>query len=549
MTIAKPPIDGSQGEPPERDVAVTGLESTREPAAPGHDRVGVQGQPPARSRPELPGESHGIREQQAAPERGAAPDPGETVAGLVRELVACLERVDEWAHQLSSRELASATRDVLAVMQVGEATAVRLVTEAVTRSLPAESTAAGTAGWVRHLAEGRPLDELLETEKSGATGPLVDYDKGCEAAEDLAAERTCEQPAAIPVPGIEPYLASRIAKVAEGCTDLKNGIIADAVADRSTSASVAKTALDEIDRTMHAMEDEDVTRDEVLGFFLKLRPGAGARQVNKLVAWLRATYGSEKDLADEGEKLDAAERVKWTDLPNGLVRMQADLSPDHAAIVKQALNALSAPSPGNTCCDDVFHRHSGEPTGERDERPAEKRRCDALMLLLMKAAQLIDADGSIVSSGSARLVVTINFDILTGKLAGLGRTDAGELVSPNLVRQLACDAEILPMVLGSESQPLDVGATKRLVGKELRAAVVHRDKCCTFPGCDRPPAWCQVHHVDPWYHNQQTSLLNSALLCQRHHTVVHQREMTATVTERSVEWDLTPGRMPTGRAA
>jgi hypothetical protein len=109
------------------------------------------------------------------------------------------------------------------------------------------------------------------------------------------------------------------------------------------------------------------------------------------------------------------------------------------------------------------------------------------------------------------------------------------------------------MVLGSKSQPLDVGRTNppqaggapRLVTPALLAALWVRDKACTFPGCGRPPQWCDAHHVKHWLDGGPTSLLNLALLCAYHPpprsaggtpTYAHQRGLTATVTAHDVTW-------------
>jgi len=92
------------------------------------------------------------------------------------------------------------------------------------------------------------------------------------------------------------------------------------------------------------------------------------------------------------------------------------------------------------------------------------------------------------------------------------------------------------MVLGSEGQPLDVGRTKRLVTPALLAALWVRDKACTFPHCGRPPNWCDSHHVRHWIDGGPTALTNLTLLCQFHHTYVHQHDLTATVTATDVTW-------------
>jgi hypothetical protein len=75
-----------------------------------------------------------------------------------------------------------------------------------------------------------------------------------------------------------------------------------------------------------------------------------------------------------------------------------------------------------------------------------------------------------------------------------------------------------------------------LVTPALLAALWVRDKACTFPGCGRPPGWCDSHHVRHWIDGGETSLTNMALLCAHHHTYVHQHDLTATVTPHNVTW-------------
>lgn len=150
--------------------------------------------------------------------------------------------------------------------------------------------------------------------------------------------------------------------------------------------------------------------------------------------------------------------------------------------------------------------------------------------------QAEDQQQKVESLSWCDVVVTIDFLVLAGILAGLGITDTDIGVSPDTVRQLAGDADILPMVLGSKNQPLNIGRKKRLVEDELRRAVIHRDKHCTYAGCDRPPVMCDVHHVESWWAGGDTSLANSALLCSTHHRIVHRDHLTATVTDTGVTW-------------
>lgn len=485
-----------------------------------------------------------------------AAECAERVRGAIEGLVA----IDAVRHQLTSRELAALTRDALAVLQIAENATVGLVADAIQRGVIHESTAGGPAQWVTRLSGGESLGALLPEDGERRSGPLVPIDDqpspiaatDCEAAPVVPGvgesgahhflDATTCPPAAPRRPGVEPAVASRIAKVATACTERRNDVLTTALAEHRVGVAAARTALIEVDKVMPVLPGG--TRDAVFGHFLALEPGSGAKAIRELSQRVIATYADETFLEDLDDALDAAETVTWSELPNGMHRLTADLSPLHAAQVKHAIDALSAPAPGNTCCDDVFHRHAGgEKTGQADERTAEKRKADAFVLLVTRGSEIIDDDHRVPTSGTARIVVTIDHDVLVGRLRGHGRTEADTSLPAHQIRRLACDADVLPMVLGTRGEPLDVGRSKRLVTRSLRAAVIERDRCCTFPGCDRPPSWCQVHHIVPWSEGGPTSLDNSALLCPRHHTVVHREEYTATADGTGVAWDLRPGSM------
>ncbi|MCW2583754.1 MAG: endonuclease, partial [Klenkia sp.] len=86
----------------------------------------------------------------------------------------------------------------------------------------------------------------------------------------------------------------------------------------------------------------------------------------------------------------------------------------------------------------------------------------------------------------------------------------------------ACDSSVTRIVMGPAGLPLDVGRSKRVVPPHIRKAVEARDGHCVFAGCHAPTHWCDVHHLLEWLRDDgDTSLDNSALLCERHHTKVH----------------------------
>jgi hypothetical protein len=97
----------------------------------------------------------------------------------------------------------------------------------------------------------------------------------------------------------------------------------------------------------------------------------------------------------------------------------------------------------------------------------------------------------------------------------------GTALSAESARRLACDAFLVPVVLGADSAVLDGGRLARAVPRPMRRALVARDGGCAFPGCDRPPRWCQAHHVQHWSQGGATALGNLVLLCGHHHRVVH----------------------------
>jgi hypothetical protein len=94
------------------------------------------------------------------------------------------------------------------------------------------------------------------------------------------------------------------------------------------------------------------------------------------------------------------------------------------------------------------------------------------------------------------------------------------------VRRWACDAEIVPMVLGSRSEPLDVGRTQRTAPDAIRRALNVRDGGCAFPGCDRTPRRCQAHHIGHWRDLGDTAVHDMCLLCRYHHQLVHHGHWT-----------------------
>jgi Domain of unknown function (DUF222)/HNH endonuclease len=214
------------------------------------------------------------------------------------------------------------------------------------------------------------------------------------------------------------------------------------------------------------------------------------------------------------------------------------------------VNGLLDPEAGQTLLAAL--EPLARPASADDPRSGSQRRADALAEL---ARRTLEA-GRLPQTGGVRpqLTVTVDLDSLLSHPGGLGGETGGvRPLDPEACRRLACDGAVtrvlvtrhpsdhhpggeggladqlrvaatrLPPALGGgPTQPLEVGRTSRVVSAAQRAALVVRDGGCAVAGCDRPPAWCEAHHLRHWLHGGPTDLANLALVCRAHHRAVHE---------------------------
>jgi hypothetical protein len=222
----------------------------------------------------------------------------------------------------------------------------------------------------------------------------------------------------------------------------------------------------------------------------------------------------------------------------GMVALNGLLDPEGGQILLAALESLARP-------------HSAD-----DVRSGGQRQADALVELARRNLE----SGQLPQTGGVRpqLAVVVDLDSLRGPGGEAGW--AGPL-APEACRRLACDGAVtrvlvtrphlpgeeaglaapgpgdggglegrlraamavLPPVLGgAPSQPLDVGRSTRVITPAQRTALAVRDGGCVFPDCDRPPAWCEGHHLISWLDGGPTDLANLALLCRQHLRAIHE---------------------------
>lgn len=128
------------------------------------------------------------------------------------------------------------------------------------------------------------------------------------------------------------------------------------------------------------------------------------------------------------------------------------------------------------------------------------------------------------------LLVRIDFDDLVRRVSdqledvGVGRLDNGVRLTASAVQRLACEAEIVPTILDGDEAILYHGRGQRLHDRHQRNALAHRHDTCAISGCERPFAWCEIHHPYPWSAGGTTDMDNAVPLCGFHHQRAHDRD-------------------------
>jgi hypothetical protein len=197
--------------------------------------------------------------------------------------------------------------------------------------------------------------------------------------------------------------------------------------------------------------------------------------------------------------------MRWK---NGMLEIRALLDTVTGAKYEALLDPLAKPRP-ETAADGPDLRSRAEREGDA---------LAELVDLMLRADQLPEHGGETVT-----LTVTMRYDDLAEQV-GQATLDNGERIPAEQVRRLACDAGIIPLVLGAKSQPMNIGRKTRAFPAGIRRILVARDRGCAFPGCGRPPKQCDAHHLRHWADGGETSVDNATLLCRHHHTLVHQSE-------------------------
>lgn len=212
------------------------------------------------------------------------------------------------------------------------------------------------------------------------------------------------------------------------------------------------------------------------------------------------------------ERAEASAMFGFIDDGDGTVRVYGRLSAEAADLITSALAPLAAPRPAAD--------------GTPDPRGHGRRMAEALTELCRRA---MDTATILPGARGARPHVSITASLATLRgEPGCPKAVSmwGTPITPQAARRIACDAAISRVLTDPAGVPLDVGRAYRSVTPGQWTALVARDKGCAFPGCSRPAAWTQAHHIIHWVDGGPTDLSNLVLLCAHHHRSVHHRGWT-----------------------
>ncbi|GIG53795.1 HNH endonuclease signature motif containing protein [Demequina activiva] len=258
---------------------------------------------------------------------------------------------------------------------------------------------------------------------------------------------------------------------------------------------------------------------EVERLLVSKAPGLSAERfqdvVRRHLSWLRA------EAAQARQQRMAQERyVTVTEDAQGMVEIRAKLDPRSAAPLRTVLDAL---------VKEGFRQQRDGNALAVDTRTAGQMRADALATM---ARHFLGCDAAPIAHATTTVVVRMGLEDLR-RGAGAAEIDgAGGVLSAGELRQLAVDAQYLPVVLGGASESLDVGRAKRQFTPAQRVALVERDGGCAM--CGAPPSHCEAHHIRWWNRDAgRSDLSNGVMLCVACHHTVHGAawEIRASATE------------------
>ena len=395
-----------------------------------------------------------------------------------------------------------------------------------------------TAGELRRLADaaGARLSATLAERCVSKDPNTPAVQRGHASAEALiAAEADLDRTEAFSWTRVGSACADRVALSGE-LLPAAHPRVAEALAAGELSLNAADRIIRTLDTaSAHATPEQSEGFEHTL---VAIAPGLSTRD-------LRTACQRVIDLVDpdgvEPTEDDLRQRSSLTiqQQDDGLTRIVALLHPEAAAYVMTALDSRTAPRRTPTFTADAVLA-AGESADDR--RPLARRRADALAGIARDALTL---DTGQVAGAPVTVMVAMTLDQLEARTAGAAQIiGVDQPVSAGTARRLAAGAEIIPLVLGAESEILDQGRASRLATPAQRRALAHRDRGCIW--CGAPPGWCEVAHLQSWASGGPTNLQSLALMCPFHHWL-YDHEGWTVEWHGTVPWLIPPAHIDPAR--
>lgn len=211
---------------------------------------------------------------------------------------------------------------------------------------------------------------------------------------------------------------------------------------------------------------------------------------------------------------------------DGMTRIHALLDPESAAIVVPILDAATSPRRGGPRFVDPDAAARAEDL-VRDTRTTEQLSLDTLVHLVRTGSHIDHSKLLGDANPAVRILVTQN-DLeaapdTPGHRAGAAYFEGQtEPVSIATAERYICSTGAIPILFATDGRVLNLGRTQRLFSPKQRLAMAARDGGCLM--CDRPPSWCEAHHIDHWdEHHGRTDIDDGVLLCRHCHLLLHNR--------------------------
>lgn len=319
--------------------------------------------------------------------------------------------------------------------------------------------------------------------------------------------------------GVSADEARRLIAVGARITDPADPVGA-AVAAGTVSLASADAIGSELDRCAAGVPAQ--ARLEAAAALAALAPGMRSGDVRREAREVRDSL-DEEGVSDREERLYQQRYLSLTPLSTGMTRIAGLLDPESAALVTDAFDQALSPRRGGPRFIDPAARARADRILE-DPRITEQLMADTLVHIVRVAATADTGQLFGQTTPAVRVHVTAaglarHADGENGGAASL--EGQAETVSLATAQRLTCTGAIPVLFDETGTRALNLGREQRLFSPRQRIALAARDGGCLAPGCDRPPAWCEAHHIDEYSLGGRTDIDLGVLLCRFHHRWLH----------------------------